>query len=88
MNRALSFDVTDDLSYRILGRDRDIHMDMIGAYMPFQNLTLTLPCQFPYHFPKVLTDVTIQRLPATLRYPDFERFTEGRLSITPGTVKL
>ena len=67
MYRALTFDVTDDLSYRRFRRDRDIHMNVVGAYVPLQNLTLMLPRQFPYHLSKVLANVTSQRLSTVLR---------------------
>lgn len=70
MNRALSFDVTDDLSYRKLGRDRDMQMHMVRTQTTFQYQTLTLPRQFSYHFPEILPNSAIEHLPTALRYPD------------------
>src|SRR5258707_3131086 len=35
MNRALPLDVTDDLRDRVLGRDRNHHVHVIGHQMPF-----------------------------------------------------
>jgi hypothetical protein len=67
---ALALYVTYDLSYRILWRDRDIHMDVISAQMSFQYLTLSLPGQLSDDLPKMSPNPTIQHLSAILGYPN------------------
>jgi hypothetical protein len=45
VNCALPFDVADDLRHRVLWRDRDHHVHMVGHKMPFLDLALLLLCQ-------------------------------------------
>ena len=47
MDRALTFDETNHLRYRILRRNRDQHMHMINSKMTLDNLTLFLNREFP-----------------------------------------
>ena len=70
MNSTLTLDVTDDLSYRIFGRNRDIHMNMIGAQMAFQNQALPLTSQFANRFAKLLPDTAIENFSTTFWYPN------------------
>ena len=62
MNRALTFDLSDYLRHRVLGRYRNHHMHMIRPQRPFFNRTLLLLCQAPEHFPQMPPQFLVPRL--------------------------
>src|SRR5262245_50997234 len=60
---TLAFQKPDHVGHRMLGRNGDTHMDMIGQDMPFHNLTLFLARQRVKDRPQLPPDLPVQ-LPA------------------------
>jgi len=67
MNRALALDEADHLRHRVLRRDRDHHVHVIGHQVPFHDFALLLRGQLAKHLPKVPTQLCVQRPAPTLR---------------------
>ena len=67
---ALAVDETDHLGHRILRRDRDQHVHMIGHQVPFLDLRLLLRGQLAEHLAEVPAKLQVQRLCSTLRDED------------------
>src|SRR5690242_18025712 len=70
MNRALALDKSHHLRHRILGRNRDHHMHMIGHQVPFLDPALLPGSQVAEHLSQVLAQLPIQRLASVLRDKD------------------
>src|SRR3989339_226241 len=69
LNSSFAFDKTNDLRYRILGRNRKQNVNMVGHKMAFKNLALLLPCQLPQYFSQVFSEISKYCLLPILRYP-------------------
>jgi hypothetical protein len=54
MDRALPLDKPDHLRHRVLRRDGDQHVDMIGQQVAFFDPALLLLRQLPEYLPNVL----------------------------------
>src|SRR4029450_7953105 len=70
VDSALALDVPDHLRHRIFGRDRYHHVNMVGHQMPLFDPALLLYCQSAEHFPEMLPQFPVQRLPAALGNED------------------
>jgi hypothetical protein len=69
LNRTFAFDKTNDLRYRLLGRDGKQNVNMVGHKMPFKNLALFLPCQLSEYLSQMFPEVSKYCLLPILRYP-------------------
>jgi len=58
---ALAFDVTYYLSNRVLGWNRDEHVNMVGHEVAFQDFTFPLPSQLPEHLTQILAQLFEKR---------------------------
>ena len=62
VDRALALDKAHHLGNRVLRRDRNHHMDVVGHQMPFLDPALFLFGQSAEHLPEVAAQLRIQRL--------------------------
>ena len=67
MDRALPLDVPHHLRHRVLGRNREQHMHVIGQQVPLFNPTLLLLGQLPEHLPKMPPQFVVERFATILR---------------------
>jgi len=67
MNRALPLDEADDLRHRVLGRNRNQHVRVVGRHVSRLNFTLLLKRQPAEHVPQFSPDLTVDHLSAILR---------------------
>ena len=72
--RALALHESDHLGYRILGRDRDQHVDVVRHQVSFHDLALMLSRQIVEDCPEVFAQVPINHLPAELGDEDYVVF--------------
>jgi hypothetical protein len=66
---ALAFDVTHHLSNRVLGRNRDEHVNMVRHEVAFQYVALPLPGQLPEDLAKILPKLFVEHFPPAFRNP-------------------
>jgi len=66
VDSALALDVPNHLRNRILWRDRNHHMDVIRHQMAFLDPARLLHRQSAEHFPKMMPQLAVKRLPAAL----------------------
>ena len=64
---ALAFDIPHDLTDRVLGRDRQHHVNMVGHQMPFLNPALSLFRKIAEHPAQMSAQLAVQNLPTKLR---------------------
>ena len=69
VDATLAFHIPHHPGHRILGRDGDQHMRMVGLKVPFQNPALFLPGQIMQHATKVFPELAMESLPPAFRYP-------------------
>jgi len=69
VNCALPLDVSNHLGNRILGRNRDQHMDVIHPQMTLLDSALPLMRQLPNHLSRVASKFPVERFPPILRNP-------------------
>ena len=55
------FHISHHLGHRILGRDGDQHMHMVGLKVSFQHPALFLPGQIVQHVTKVFPELAIEQ---------------------------
>src|ERR1700728_585150 len=67
MNCALALDEPHHLRYRILRRDRQQHMDVVGHQVALLHPALLLASQLPEHLAKVYPQLTVQGPSSALR---------------------
>jgi len=67
MNRALALDEPNHRRHRILERNRDHHVHMVGLKMPFLDAALLLLGQSSEHLAQMLVQASVQHLPAAFR---------------------
>src|SRR4030095_11367285 len=81
VNSALTLKIAHDACHRILGRNTQQHMDMIGLQVPFFDATVLLPGQFPEDRAQFFAQRIEQHLAAVLRDKDHVvfAFPEGML---------
>src|SRR5574338_469211 len=70
MDRALALDEADHLRNRVLRRDRDHHVHVVGHQVPFHDLALLLRCKLAKYLPEVLAQLPVQGPTAALRDKD------------------
>ena len=66
---ALAFDVTHHLSNRVLGRNRDEHVNMVGHEVAFQYLALPLPSQLPEDLTQIFAKLLEEDFPPAFWNP-------------------
>ena len=66
VDRTLPLDETDHLLHRILRRNRNQHVDVIGHQMPLLNPALLLRGQFSEHLAQMAPQLLVQRPAAAL----------------------
>ena len=67
VNRALPLDEPDHLRHRVLRRDRQQNVNVIGHQLPFFDLAFLLRRQLAEHLAKVLSHLRVQRSPSAFR---------------------
>jgi|SRR5579875_1464823 len=77
MDRALPLDIPNHLRHRVLGRNRDHHVHVVGQQMPFFDPALLLPAQPPGDFPHVSPQSSVHYLAPTLRTTHIIRTFSG-----------
>ena len=63
----LPLEVAEHLRNRVLRRNAQQHVDMIGHQVPFLDSTLLLPRQLVEHLPQVPAQLSVERLAAIFR---------------------
>src|SRR6476660_8207222 len=63
MDGALAFDIADHLRDRVFRRDRDHHVNVIRDQMAFLDSAFLLHRQLAKHFPEMLSQLPVKRLP-------------------------
>jgi len=67
VDRALPLDVTDHVRHRMLRRDRQQHVAVVGQSMPFFHVTLALPGQTSQYFTQIPAQLPVDRSLPVLR---------------------
>ena len=69
-DRRFPFEETQDMGNRVLRRNLEKHMDMVGAGIGFQNLDFFLGCEEAEDFADLDSRVTVEHLLAVFWYND------------------
>ncbi len=83
MDRTLPFGVPAHLRHRILGRDRNQHMNMVKHQVSFFDLALSLSSQLAENFAEMALQLLVQD-PATA----FRNGNDVVFILLPGVLKL
>jgi hypothetical protein len=67
VDHTLALDEPYHLGHRILRRDRDHHVNVVGHEMPFLNPGFLLNGQLAEHFPEVLPQLSVPGPSAALK---------------------
>ena len=67
VNRALALDVPDDLRDRILRRDREHHVHVVGHQVPLLDAAFLLLRKRPEDRPEVAAQLSVEHLPPAFR---------------------
>src|SRR4029077_3972463 len=62
MDRALALDVPHDLTDRVLGRNRQHHVNVVGQQMPLFDPALSMFRKLAEHLPQVFAQLAVRHL--------------------------